>query len=369
MSAKEQSKASKKPTNKDKDLSESVQWLLDFVNLGCKPGVLLLKRLHEEVKINCPPKEPSAFRTLLIDYTKGEESLAMDKECSIEDQLERKLKSIALKEHKGIYSKRFIDINGNEWVETVEGKFLFVGNENDFPNEEEIKVFLRETGIQLPQNQTAMRRSNGKVFSFVPIGASRKVINTKYWNIIMVWRCVKYALGTMQEGMDIDPIQVAYSQSFVTECYDTALIEQPEVVVTKHYGIKYTHDNTFIQTVCAYIQDFWNNHRELHTRLKQCQCCGRFEIITGGKWVYCSKKCRERFNRKARDVESDKKASRREETKKVKELMAKKEIIELLCKHDYTEEEAVQEYEKVKSLHPTNTASLKSFKNTWFKGY
>ena len=278
MAKSNRAKSSKKPITKDKYLPESVQWLLDFVNLGCKPGVLLLKRLHEEVKIDCPPKEPAAFRTLLVDYMKEEEPLTIDKECSIEDRLEREFKSIALKEHKGMYSKRFIDINGNEWMGTVNGKFLFIGNENDFPKEEEIRGFLRETGIDLPQEKKG-KLANGDIIQFIQKGLSAKTINTTFWNINKVWLCTKYALGTMQEGIDINPIQVAYSQSFVTGCYDSALIEQPEVVVTKHYGIKYTHDNTFIQTTCAYIQDFWNNHRELHTRLRQCKCCGRLRFL------------------------------------------------------------------------------------------
>ena len=50
--------------------------------------------------------------------------------------------------------------------------------------------------------------------------------------------------------------------------------------------------------------------------------------------------------------------------------IAKEDIKNFLRnEHDYTEEEAEEVYEKERISHPTNVASLKSFQNTWFKGY
>ncbi len=48
MAKSKPTKPSKTPTNKDKGLPESVQWLLDFANLSCKSGVFLPKRFHVE---------------------------------------------------------------------------------------------------------------------------------------------------------------------------------------------------------------------------------------------------------------------------------------------------------------------------------
>ncbi|MCR4290221.1 MAG: hypothetical protein NUV86_08170 [Candidatus Scalindua sp.] len=370
--AKKQNKLSKKPTTKVKDLPESVQWLLDFSNLGCKPGVFSLKRFHEneELRINCPPEEPAAPKFFFDDSTKKEEPLTTDSVHHIEELLEREFKHLALEEYKGIYLKRFRDENGNEWVKTRNGELLFRGNENDFPSEEEIKDFLRERGIDLPQNQTG-QLPNGDFVQFIQRGSSGKKINTTFWDINKVWFCAKYSLTAKMKGFEgTYHIPGAYSKGFVHNCYDFGQIVQPDVDVANHYGVKYLHDNTFIQTTCAFIQDFWNNHRELHSRLRQCQCCGKFEFVLSGKYTYCSTKCRQTFNRKAREADKALKTSSRKKIKEVIIPIVKEEIKNYLRnEYGYTEKEAEAEYEKWHSKYPPSTTSLKSFKSFFLRGY
>ena len=362
-------KPSKPTTTKGNDLPESVQWLQDFVNLGCKQGVLSLKRFHEETRINCPPKEPASLKFLFDDSTKKEKPLTTDREHHIEERLEREFKHVALEEHKGIYSKRFRDENGNEWVETVNRELLFRGNENDFPSKEEIKNFLRERGIDLLQNQTG-QLPNGDFVQFIQRGSSGEKINTTFWDINKVWLCAKYSLTTkLKEFEGTYHIPGAYSRCFVSLCYDEGQLRLPEVDVSVDYELKFLHDSTFIQKTCACILEFWLNHKELHSRLRQCKCCGKFEFVPGGKWKYCSRKCREIFNRKTREADKASKVTSRKQIKQVTMPVAKKEIIGFLIDHDYTEEEAEEVYEKERISHPTNVASLKSFQNTWFKGY
>jgi hypothetical protein len=73
---------------------------------------------------------------------------------------------------------------------------------------------------------------------------------------------------------------------------------------------------------------------------------------------------------RSRKADRDAKANSRKRIKKVTMPIAKEDIKNFLRnEHDYTEEEAEEVYEKERISHPTNVASLKSFQNTWFKGY
>ncbi len=67
MAKTKRTKPSKKPTTKGKDLPESVQWLLDFANIGSKPGNVSHLRIWGNSPVKRPPSEPAALRIVFLD--------------------------------------------------------------------------------------------------------------------------------------------------------------------------------------------------------------------------------------------------------------------------------------------------------------
>ena len=334
--AEKQNKPSKKPTTGgknlsiiNKDLPKSVRWLLDFANLGCKAGKLSIKNVYGEAKVKRPPFEPATLKKILFEYDCTAKILSNVDRLSIQ-----KMNEIVAYVDKGIYSRKFLDVNDNEWLVTITGETIYCGNISDYPFLKEIKSFLLKAGISID--------------------------SIKNENISDVWFVAKASLCSM---LDVHYLVKTYAQNFVNSYYNLNQIQLPKICIDDNHslinGLKYTHDNTLFQVTCAYILDFWHNQRSLHEYLRQCKCCGKFWFRFKAKTrlKYCCKKCEDRFNQASRQANKDSQASRR----KWKKQTAKKEIIDLLCNYGCTRKDAEEIYEKERKSHPENVANLKTY--------
>ncbi len=319
MAAKKQVKTSKKLTTKNKDLPESVQWLLDFANLGSKPGVQNPSKVSEYHEVKRPPIDPPAHKDLpeIVSTLSG--------------------------------SVPVTDRNGYRWIDYGDGS-IYKGREDYDPTLKEFKEFLKKTGIK-----------KGK--------------DCGHWTLKQVWKCTSYSFFCV---MDIKPVDykfyAAEAEGFVYYNYTHSQISlskpSSRELGNLIKGLKYSHDGTLTQVVGAYILDFWHNHRELHKSLWQCLCCGKFKVeqevkgVGGRKKKYCSDECRKTFHLESREADKALKISSRER----KRQEARDEIINWLCNmkdSPYSRKEAEEIYENESKLHPNNVASLETFKNTY----
>jgi hypothetical protein len=319
-------KKQNKPTTKGNDLPESVKWLLDFANLGSKPGEVSLMKVVTKRAIHRPPSEPGV---------------------PIENLSEN----------------NFIDENGNLWCKESE-KTSLIYSLDDQPSPEELRDFLVKTGINVDSGYS-----------------DAEVIWT--WSIAgFTFQC-KYASCISADFLG------GMAQSFVSDYYNQEQIRLP----TQHRkhsnplvngilsscdnslinGLLYLHNNTLEQAICAYALDFWHNHRDLHKRLRQCPCCGKFEFeevtegVRGRKKEYCSDKCKKRFGHAPRwKVKESLREQRNELTKDV-EGFAHDEIVEWLCKKKHTQELAETIFKIEKRRNNKNVKSLANFKRTYGK--
>jgi hypothetical protein len=135
-------------------------------------------------------------------------------------------------------------------------------------------------------------------------------------------------------------------------------------------GLEYPHDNTIIQVVCAYILDFWHNHRELRQHVRQCKCCGKFWIEAKTKKKFCCKKCENRFNQASRQsVRESLKKQRKIYNRDVDDI-AHNEIVDWLCnEHMYKLKEAEKIFKEEKSESSRNVKSLANFRRTCGKKF
>jgi hypothetical protein len=406
-----------KTTTKGKDLPESVQWLLDFANIDCKPGNLSLLRICGNSPVKRPPSDPATLGIVFLDTRSlVEEVIRLDEKQFFEElangknidgieimrstcSLFRLVNKLTLRrtdkttsgfELRTLNGKRppknlkydlekmylayvklrakiiprkehclknsilhYRDVNGNDWIRKAEEVTAsYQGNVNDIPPLEEIKDFLSKAGI-----------SEG-----------RKKL--KYRDVEDIW----YRVGISLLCKDNDStrsqtrFQVRFksrfqdTQRFVSKYYKREQIQLPDKSIdgenSLFSGFKYSHDNTLIQVVCAYILDFWHNHRELHQHVRQCQCCGKFWIEAKAGKKFCCKKCEDRFNQASRQSVRESLRKQRKLTKENEEL-AHDEIIKLLCdKGGYNPKKAAEILSNEKS---TNAKSLANFKRTYGK--
>jgi len=367
MSAKKQTKPSRKPTNKDNNLPESVQWLMDYANIGCKPGNLALKRILAKTILKRPPAEPGTSKKYVFDSGIIDDMLSLDKKESFKEKNykkenemryrreltkhEQELMKLILsdneKNRKVMRIYDYTDENGNVWTKTPNGEIIYQGNENDNPPIEELKDFLLKSGIS---------EGGGNLW---------------FWSVDQIWFRVQCSLLTKRKPNEDFHRLMVFAESFVYKCYNPKQIQlrdiRAESVDSLVSGLKYTHNNTLMQVACAYILDFWHNHRELHQHLIQCKCCGRFDIpvaksVRGRKRKYCSTKCEDRYNQASKQAVRESLRQQREKLSKDNEEMERKEMVKWLCKAGgYTPKEA----EVI--LNNENAKGLANLKRTYGK--
>ncbi len=359
MAKTKRTKPSIKPTTKGKDLPESVQWLLDFANIGCKPGKLLLTRVYESTTVKRPPAEPGTIKKLTLDsfaYSMLKENRFKDYDEYMESYkgvTSHELTKIIIRSNKEYDIKdrklTYLDENGNEWCITPKGEVRFCGTKDDEPSPEEFRDFLSKTGISKGRN---MKQEKIK----------------KFWTTA---ECSLTSKMTFNEKFLI--ICQGYAQHSVYKHFKKKQIQLPERSVDDYTslinGLTYSHDNTLVQATCAYILDFWHNHRELHQHLRQCKCCGKYwiEANTRRKY-YCCKKCEDRFNQASRQGVRESLRKQRAKQGKDKKEITHNEIINWLCKTGgYTPKKAEEILNNEKHRKSTNVKSLANFKRTYGK--
>ncbi|GJQ48028.1 MAG: hypothetical protein K8F34_05195 [Candidatus Kuenenia stuttgartiensis] len=336
-----------------KNLPEPVQWLLDFANIGCisgEPNPRRFKSYHTHtfheyttnehipklkrspVELLPPKKEKDTFCELPTDeqrkrFEEEIENLKPGETISHSlplHQIITKFKEIGAK-NKIIHDGYIISIS--ESGEPVfEGKHIEL-----FPL---IADFCTKEGIMLEVNCDHVLSHKKCNYSMA---------NT-WWHVAQA-----FFNRVLQEnnGEDVHP--------FNETAFDYAKKNKPE-----HELSKQIHDG---------VWDFWNNHRSLHSRLRQCVNCGAFWIepnmVKKGKprAKFCADECGYSFHKPSR--EKDRETHIR--ANKVLKSGTKKEIVEFLLKNrgeggkQLTKARAEEIYKAVKQISPKTVSSLKQF--------
>ena len=250
-------KPSKKTTTKGNDLPASVKWLLEFVNLGCKPGVLNRGKVFEESStLNRPPSEPgtpttihsstgvSGLLTPSYSHIKEYISIPITKKKSLQEIFKTIFGSTNKKICNYDTPLCYRDKNGNDWLKYPEEQPIFIGASKDSPTLQEFRDFFSKTGIIEEDDR------------------------------VQIWCYTNFCLGIKinnifeqdENGNEsvYHLIRVLFAEAFVTNRYDKKQIQLPVLGVRYEdslcNGLKYSHDNTLSQVACAYILDFWHNH-------------------------------------------------------------------------------------------------------------
>ena len=336
-------------------LPDTVQWLLDFANLGSNPGELNPQKQDKILRLKRPPIEPPPEITSLKPG-----------ECP----------------HTGLDSNIIIDNKGYEWLRTW-GKPIFLGKKDYHPSLNEFKRFFLKSGIPSDETKESFLitiQEIGSVRVFLKEneeGKSDKDSEAKahrllkgFW--IITWRALIRVIR-MYNREEVRSFSIKELEDHVYKHYTAS---QPnssdyETVPLDRTGRVFTHDNTLPCAIYAYILDLWYNQKELHSRLRRCKCCGLFWVIQenrkrGRDRVFCSEDCKRVFHQQSR---SDNQKAVKTKRAHQKEKMRKEDhsqLIELLIKNGYTQKEAQEKsfewiYKKGKSF--------KEFKRTIAKPY
>ena len=279
-----------------KDIPETVQWLLDFANLGKKPGVLN-PQIESVFKLKRTPKAPPELSKLNI---------------------------LVFDDYHPLMTRTH---NGLQWLVARNKEPLFVGKDYGefFPKLDEFKQFFLDKGLPpegkiqvIKGEQLSLRKSiiswelllkkTGKVSIVTDKGtkimdsreAGYSVLESKGQASLVIesWRPAILVLNMIREESSktteyIKAIFKAYSRFTNRDCIPIK-------------GESFPHNGALPQAVYAHILDFWINYNKLHPRLIQCPCCGRFWIKnTNNKpRVYCSDTCNKVFHKQTREENS-----------------------------------------------------------------
>lgn len=348
-------------TTKVKKLPESLNWLIDFANIGSKPGKLFMGRVGQSPALKRPPSEPVTSKEICLDSNLIEFALSnWDEARYIKEGLFRDVDEARFmrelykgfisgnkKYNKGRRVIQYRDEKGNEWLKGPNKEIDFAQNKNVEPSLKALRNFLSKTGIH------------------------ESVGSSEYWTVKKIWHIAKSCLlGTRESDRDLF-FEKVVAQAFVSMCYDRKQIQFPESHSEDQdwliKGLKYSHDNTLVQVICAYTLDFWHNHKEWHKSLRQCSCCGKFWVGTKTK-KYCCKKCLDRFNQASRQAVSESVRKQRKTQNNEIEGIVHNEIITWLCRvSDRNTEQAEKIFYDEKRRSSTNIKSLANFKRTYGK--
>lgn len=298
----------------NQDLPENVQWLLDYANLGCVPGepnpqryqsyhtqatnehIPKLKRppidLVPPVKKKIIPRENIGFRLPLhkklermkpgMPYLITDDGYVVSKVQSGAVVFHGKRDFHPPLEELRAFLKRRLP---QDIVSVVDKKLVDNTWDDCYPSLQKSWEMYEKTGENISECDLCERRQSFKKNTACEreisglLHSDWKVIHTVFYRV-------------MQENCreKIHP--------FVKEVFDYARGSKPL--------------NVLSERIRAYAWDFWDNHRPLHSRLKQCSCCGSFwiagDVKRGRVQKYCSEECESRFNyqSKASDICSKK---------------------------------------------------------------
>jgi hypothetical protein len=248
-----------------KNLPEPVQWLLDFANLGCIPGEpnpQRFKSYHTDTfqeyitnehipKLKRPPIELLSPEKKKSKNTPCENTIFR---LPLHEQIKR------LRPGKIPY---LITDDGYVVSKAETGEPVFHGKNKDYPSIKEFKDFISKERIPLNKKRD-------------------------YGFLITCWYSTQSVFYRVIQGNDKEVLH-------------------PYVKELSDYAIENKTAHKLSQWVFKYVRDFWNNQRALHSRLRQCRCCGKFWLIENTKIkprVYCSDKCNKAFHKQAREKNS-----------------------------------------------------------------
>ena len=334
---KEQSKSSKEPVEKTNRLPESVLWLVGFANIGSKQGELNPIKLLRYQEIKRPPIDPpcdidisknnSAYGTYFKD---ANHLWKIDASCKLLNEWKDR-DHLSLEEYNDLLSLKKDD----------SGKLLYAGKDGDHPSLEEYNDFLRKTGLK-----SFKRKGHEPTFL-----------------TILILVCSSLIPDRTSYAENFIPIHYKYKEIPMPQLPDEGLMHGKLV-----NGLEYPHDKTPTQAACAYILDYWHNHKDLHQDVRQCNCCGTFWIGAKTRKKYCCMKCENRFNQASRQATRESLKKQRETLRKKKEKIARDEIVDFLrAEGGYSKNEAdtICDNERNKCLK--NVMSLDNFKRTFGK--
>jgi DNA-directed RNA polymerase subunit M/transcription elongation factor TFIIS len=288
-----------KSTPEEKKAFNLIQWLLEFVNLPFKKGILSVFRPIAKPLNRTPTKEPEPLKDLSAETIKSLKEYYKNAGYS-RDGINR-----AIAEHKS--NRGIVDRKGYSWV-IENGKPVFAGYGKCYPTTEEFNIFLKK-------------------YNFPLIGDVNSSLGFPSCKEFELWNKVFYIFSYLARvNMGIEPGEYEGSQDLA---YDLCR----EYVKSKRYSLISTNEvifyNSLESTICACIYGFWERHKDL--RLKQCPCCGSFWIIKkkrGQPQKYC-KECSVRFDDQTREVNNiaskkSKEHKKKADKRKILEAMKRK---------------------------------------------
>jgi hypothetical protein len=330
-----------------------VQWVLDFLNLRSEPGKQNINKQPADVrkKLKCPPLDEAQCSPTLEDFKqfflkegippeKGTELLLENGQPLESLNTEPKLPETCYTPTYSDYPfelKLYIKIHEELWCRLCEIFGNMVHNTKTYSNEGTAEVSFNHF---------------------------RKNILEKYID------CLKDDEIPYEDG-----------------CSKNRGADFRGIIDVVKDGVSeidsFPHSGMLPQAIYACILDFSYNHKEILSRLKQCPLCSKFRIQEGGKKIYCSDECRNRFDRPSRDKEN----TQKKDNRKTKRKNEKPKIIKYIMKNKYeqiydnkkkiyvyrlvSKERAEGFYEEVKQRSPGNVSSLAEFirteGNSWYK--
>ena len=274
--------------------TDTVQRLLEFLNLNSTPGVLNLFKIYYFKFPDYPPlKHPP---------TKPPKKYDKDGFASVKEYL---------------------------WYKGQDGKPIFIGKISEY----------------LPRLKDFI-----KYFGFVSEYSFRYYKPEQLNKLYNIWDSLVRRFSDIAQANTQKERDDAYSKlkDFLRECqedyrkgFDMSEKELAgNVLLYKSYQTisldKTVKPGTIweIHEINTFILDFWTKHWKLLPLLRQCRYCGIFWVIRQKeekgrpKECYCGKKCSRSFNKNTRDYDNIYKKTKRDEAKKdLKENMLK-EIID-----------------------------------------
>lgn len=348
------------------NLPDTIQWLLDFANLGCKPGEINPSRIYKPPEVKRQPVAPPDINLTNQGQTPSVVTGEMcDPWLRIYSRAEELLPSL-IKDDKDCF-----------WSKTQNGQPIFIGTKSIYPSLSEFKNFFLNNGIP-PEKLTEIVKFEKQSitdevhenFLFLKEDKGGK-------NIIVDGEFVSKKLFKVKESeweayLDLKMYtNVVFASFYHMMQLKTNIFTELKYAYeryTKQSGnldiqtgtVTFKHDNTLPLAIYAFILDFWINHKELHSYLRQCKCCGEFWIEQknrerGRKRIFCSEDCKRIFHQQSRSDNLKAVKIKRDRLKEKKQKEDYSQLIELLLKNDYTQKEAKEEsfewiYKKEKSF-------------------
>lgn len=269
------------------DIPNSIQWLLDFLNLRSIPGESNPKKiLFPQTSIRRTPTIPP------------------------KDTYNHETGYHGITDHKGYTWNR--DVESNEP--------MFLGKAKFFPRKDDFKDFFLKHGI-VNANLIENKDICDKVlflWNELSMAFARLLTNNK--------KQQEFGQGAIKSFCNY------YLKNYSSK-------EIRNILLGRIPESNFIPDTIYLSTLQ------WFNDKELHPFLKQCQCCGKFWIKEksrkGRERKFCSDECDKGFHKWSRQEQANYTKSKRSQNKKDQQKKDYPEMIKwLMNKEGYTPRDA-----------------------------